>query len=386
MAETITIRGADGGIFSYTLERVLQGLLQTLANGQVDEAAHLYAGVREDIAYQLIAKAQGNNELFQQVANLFHRARDYQRAAYCCEQMDEPEKAADLYARAGDPNAAAHCYAAAGQRLKAAEMFERGHNHIEAARLFLGEPGTEAAVRAALCFEKGNRPFDAAQAFEKAGKNEKALALYQAVDDDSPDKKTAAQSAAALLARSALRPAPVDLGTPLVGANVGGVAGVTAGSDDAKGSSRVTLMEGFDFLKRLPLFSDLSLADLKSTYHLCEVITAPIGEKLVTCGQASTALWVILEGNVEVRTGAGREIARLAAGDHVGEMSLFDDAPASVDVVTATTLRALRLNKGGLRDLMAANDAFAVSIWRVLFLSVRDRLRATTDRLSAGGS
>ena len=128
------------------------------------------------------------------------------------------------------------------------------------------------------------------------------------------------------------------------------------------------------------------MADLKSTYHLCEVITAPIGEKLVTCGQASTALWVILEGNVEVRTGAGREIARLAAGDHVGEMSLFDDAPASVDVVTATTLRALRLNKGGLRDLMAANDAFAVSIWRVLFLSVRDRLRATTDRLSAGGS
>lgn len=390
MSETVTIRGADGGEFFYTLERVVQGLIQTLASGRVDEAADLYSRIREDIAFQLIAKTQGNPEVFQQVANLFYRARDYQRAAYCCEQLDEQEKAAQLYERASDPTAAAQCYAAAGQKLKAAEMFEKAGNLVEAAKLYLLEQTPEAAVRGAMCFEKAQRPFDAAQAWEKAGKDEKALALYAAVEDDSPDKKMATRLAKELLERSKLKraatgqiPAFVDVtGGAAVGADVASMGG---GTIDDDGRNRVTLMEGFDFFGRLPLFSELSLAELKAIYHLCDVVRVPFGDKLVEAGQASSALWVILDGSVDVRGTSGRDVARLETGAHVGEMGLFDDAPAGVDVIAATAVRALRLDKRGFRDLMAGNDAFAVRVWRVLFLTLRDRLRATTDRLAAGG-
>ena len=62
-------------------------------------------------------------------------------------------------------------------------------------------------------------------------------------------------------------------------------------------------------------------------------------------------------------------------------MSLFDDAPAGVDVAVAAPGRALRLDKLGFREVLAANDALAVRIHRVLFRTLRDRLRSTTDQL-----
>lgn len=384
MSETVMVRGADGAEFFYTLDRVMQGLIQTLAAGRVDDAADLYSRVREDIAFQLIGKTQGNKEVFQQVANLFYRARDFQRAAYCCEQLDEQEKAAGLYEKAGDHAAAAQCFAAAGNTRKAAEMFEKGGNAVEAAKLYLllGDP--DHCARAALCLEKAGRTFDAAQAWEKAGRTEKALALYQAVDDDSPEKKMANKMAKELLDRSGLKRAETGQLSAAVIANAVAGADIGGGVVDADGKNRVTLMEGFDFLKRLPLFADLSLAELKAVYHLCHVVMVPFGDLLVEHGAPSPALWVILEGVVDVRASSGREIARLGPGNHVGEMGLFDDAAAGVDVIAAAPIRALRLDKQGFTAAMAADDGFAVRIYRVLFSTLRDRLRATTDRLAAG--
>lgn len=387
MTETVMVRGADGAEFFYTLDRVIGGLLQTLAAGRVDEAADLYARIREDIAFQLIAKAQGNKEVFQQVANLFFRARDFQRAAYCCEQMDEQEKAANLYEKAGDAAAAAQCYAAAGNTAKAAEMFEKGGNAVEAAKLYLMAGDAEHAARAALCYEKANRPFDAAQAWDKAGRSEKALALYQSVDDDSPDKKLAQKLAKELLERSSLKRASTGV---LSAADVNGV--ISGGHVDEAdpdnagggGANRVTLMEGFGFLQKLPLFKELSLAELKAIYHLCNVVSVGFGQKLVEQGAPAPALWVLLDGVVDVRGANGKQIARLQAGDHVGEMGLFDAAPSGVDVIAAAPVRALRLDKHGFTEAMAADDGFAVRVYRVLFSTLRDRLRATTDRLAAG--
>lgn len=374
MSDTVTIRGADGADYAYSLDRVLDGLITTIASGRVDEAARLYAQIREDIAYQLISRTQGNVDVFRQVTNLFFRARDYARAAYCCEQLDEHHKAAELYERADDHAHAAQMYAIAGDTLKAAEMFEKAGSLVEAAKLHLHLPGADHAVRAAMCFEKANRTFDAAQAWEKAGRPEKALGLYQAVDDDSPDKKVAIKLAAAIdeqlglqRARTGQFPAVVDI--PIGGGHVEGAP-----------QQRVTMMDGFEQLAQLPLFADVALHDLKTLYHLCELVDLPFGAKMIGAGTSSPALWVLLSGTVDVR-GGQREIARLQAGAHVGEMGLFDDAPSAVDVVVAAPGRALRLDKRGFREALATNDALAVRIHRALFRTLRDRLRQTTEQL-----
>jgi CRP-like cAMP-binding protein len=96
-------------------------------------------------------------------------------------------------------------------------------------------------------------------------------------------------------------------------------------------------------------------------------------------------MWIVLDGALVVSSRGGAEVARLGAGAHVGEMGLFDDAPANVDVVVAVTGRALRLDRRGFRDAMATNDSFAVRVYRALFVALRDRLRATTDRVRTSG-
>jgi tetratricopeptide (TPR) repeat protein len=377
MSETVTIRGADGADYFYNLDRVLDGLVATLSAGRVDEAASLYAQVREDIAFQLIGKTQGNLDVLRQVANLFFRARDYGRAAYCCEQLDEHHKAAELYERADDHAQAAQMYALAGATEKAAEMYEKAGSLVEAARLHLLLPGVDHAVRAALCFERAHRAFDAAQAWEKAGKGEKALGLYHAVDDDSPDKKVAQKLAAALEEQLGMQRAQTGM---MAAADIPVGGGFV---DDAQ--QRVTMMSGFEQLAKLPLFSELALTELKAIYHLCELVELPFGAAIIEAGASSPALWVLLSGVLDVRghshDGAAAEIARLMPGAHVGEMGLFDDVPAGVDVVVSAPGRALRLDKRGFREVMNTNDAFAVRVHRVLFRTLRDRLRKTTDLL-----
>jgi tetratricopeptide (TPR) repeat protein len=382
MSDTVTIRAADGTEYAYALDRVLDGLVSALSAGHVDAAVSLYAQIREDIAFQLINKTQAHPEIFRQVANLFFQARDFSRAGYCCEHLDEPAKAAELYERGDDFSAAAQMYAAAGHTKKAAEMFEKAGSLVEAAKLFLllgADDGDDNVVRAAMCFEKAGRIYDAAVAWMKAERLEKALGLFLSIDEDSPEKKHADAHAKDLQQRLSLKrantgqmlavgPAAVDIG--------GGVV------LDAHSPS-VTMMEGFEALRRVPLFGQLSLAELKTIYHLCQVTDVAFGEKLVEAGKPSPALWIVLNAIVDVRGAGGRDVARLQAGDHLGEMGLFDDAVSGVEVVVAAPGRALRLNKVGFRDAMAANDAFATRIYRVLFSTMRDRLRETTDLLLA---
>jgi tetratricopeptide (TPR) repeat protein len=388
MSETVTIRGADGAEFFYTLDRILEGLITALAAGRVDEAVDLYSRCREDIGFQLISRVQGKGEVFRQVANMFFRARDFQRAAYCCEHLEEPAKAAALYEQADDPAAAAQMYAAAGSPLKAAEMFAKAGNNLEAARLY---QHSGEHLRAALCFEKARRPFDAAQAYEKAGRPEKAVELFQAVDDDSPDKKMAGKLAKELLERSSLQRAHTGQIAAVAVSAAGAVVpaapiAVGGGELDDEGKNRVTMMEGFDFLHRLPLFAELSLPELKGLYHLCDVVPFSFGDKLVDAKGPAPALFILLEGVVDVRGGKhGAAIARLGAGSHVGEMSLFDDAPAGVDVVAAAPGRALRLNRQGFAEVLRTSDSLGVRVYRVLFRTVAERLRETTRRLEAAG-
>jgi tetratricopeptide (TPR) repeat protein len=370
VSETVTIRGKnpDEKDFFYSLDRVIAGLLTALEQGRIEEAVDVYMRCRDDIGYQVIARAQGNPEAFKQVANLFYRARDYARAAFCCEQLEEHTKAAALYERCDDYAAAAQMYAAGGDKLKAAEMFDKSGAFVDAAKLFsaVGEP-----VRAAACLEKAQRHFDAAREYLAAGRREKALELLQLVDVDSADKKEANRLIKEIMAQT-LQRAPTQ--------SVPAVVDIGGGPLPAPGQV-VTVMEGFDFMKRLPLFEELSLPELKSVYHLCEIKTFAPGSVLIADGQPAPALFIVLEGQLQVRAGSGEVIATLAVGAHAGEMSLIDDGPATASVTASLPTRTLRLDRRGFKDVLAAQDGLALRVTRVMLRVLVARLRETTARL-----
>lgn len=401
--KTITIKGSQPGEadFYYPLDRVLDAIIAALKAGHVDQAVDVYSRCREDIGFQLIARAQADSHLFQATANVFFRARDYARAAFCCEQLEEHLKAAELYERCDDWAQAAQMYASAGNPSKAAEMFLKCGNLVEAGRLYrdMSDP-----LQAAACFERARRPFDAATMYQQAGRLEKAIEVLNTVDEESSERKIATKVIRELLAEAKLQRAgggqvpggsasterlpgessgaaspPQDLLELEEGAIV--PASPSTGGVGEDGRGIVTMMDGFDVLRELPLFAQLSLTELKSVYHLCEVQQVQPGDVVIQEGQPAPALFVVMGGSLEVRTAAGDKVAELGVGEHAGEMSLIDDTPAGVSVVVAASGRVLRLDKNGFRAALVASDALALRVMRVFIRVLTERLRETTARV-----
>ena len=393
VADTVTIRGRAPGEadFFYTLDRVLGGLLAALKAGRVDEAVDVYTRCREDIGYQIISRAQGDAELFKQVANLFFRARDYARAAYCCEHLEEHAKAAQLYERCDDFAQAAQMYAAVGERQKSAEMFEKDGAHVEAGKLFrdLGDP-----LRAAACFERARKHFDAATCYQQAGKLEKAIEVLNLIDEDNPDRKVANKVIKELMAQAKLQRAPTQQ-IPVQSVEPVKSSGPTTpepillggGQLPESGKGLVTVMEGFELLHSLPLFAEVSLPELKSLYHLCEVKNVAAGEAVIRAGAPADALSIVIAGQLQVRApGATVPISVVGPGQHVGDMSFVDDGAAAVDVVAVAPSRLLRLEKDGFRQVLHTQDGLALRIYRAINQVLTARLRETTARLAQGAS
>ncbi len=111
----------------------------------------------------------------------------------------------------------------------------------------------------------------------------------------------------------------------------------------------------FDFLRKVPLFAELSDADLA---HVCEagkeVRLAP-GQDLFAEGDAADAAFIIQEGELEVfKRSEQREIllAVRCVGDVIGEMALIEEAPRMASVRARTDAILLAITKAELEALL----------------------------------
>ena len=80
-------------------------------------------------------------------------------------------------------------------------------------------------------------------------------------------------------------------------------------------------------LRNIPVFADMSDADLQRIATFATEDSAPEGAVLVREGDYSTELIAIEEGTAEVRHD-GRQLATLGPGDVFGETGVLDKEPA----------------------------------------------------------
>jgi CRP-like cAMP-binding protein len=89
-----------------------------------------------------------------------------------------------------------------------------------------------------------------------------------------------------------------------------------------------------------------------------EPVSFEQGAVIMTQGTQDNSMFVILEGAARVRASLPdaavvREIAIIASGDIVGEMSLMTGAPRSATVTAMTALRTLKITKPTIEMLLA---------------------------------
>ena len=109
----------------------------------------------------------------------------------------------------------------------------------------------------------------------------------------------------------------------------------------------------------------LSDADLMAVGSHGVARNYPKNAIIVTEGDRTDSLYVILEGRVKVfvSDGEGREMLLLTQGqgEYFGEMML-DEGPRSASIMTLEPSRFLVVQKNDFREFVASNPAFALSL------------------------
>lgn len=119
----------------------------------------------------------------------------------------------------------------------------------------------------------------------------------------------------------------------------------------------------------------------------------PAGGVVIEQGVPVDALFILLEGRLAVwlknRRGAERELARLSAGEIVGEMSFVDARPPSATVKAVEDSTVFALSKAILNRKLAADSGFAARFYRALAIylstTVRERHRDLGTGVGGGG-
>lgn len=136
--------------------------------------------------------------------------------------------------------------------------------------------------------------------------------------------------------------------------------------------------------KVLFLFGQLSDDDVEWMTRTGSKRVLPRGEVLIRQGVPVEAVFILLEGRLAVwltgRDGQEREIARLNAGEIVGEMSFVDSRPPSATVRGLDDSTVFAVSKAALSAKLAADLGFAARFYRALAMylatTVRERHRA----------
>ena len=85
-------------------------------------------------------------------------------------------------------------------------------------------------------------------------------------------------------------------------------------------------------------------------------VEVPRGADLMQQNEVAASMFIILEGAARVtvlgQNNDPREVAVLAAGDHVGEMSLMTGAPRNATVTALTRMRVLEITKDPIEALL----------------------------------
>ena len=119
-------------------------------------------------------------------------------------------------------------------------------------------------------------------------------------------------------------------------------------------------------LEGLKILQDLSEEERREIFALTRQVEVKKGEQIMTQGHHKQSLWFILEGRCQItrRTESGCQLnlAELEPFTHFGEMSFFDPAPHSADVVALTDMKLLRLTREDFDKLAATGCRSALKL------------------------
>ncbi|NOJ77498.1 cyclic nucleotide-binding domain-containing protein [Myxococcus xanthus] len=368
---------------------------EAVAQGTVDMAVRIYealAASQRDVVLEESSRASASARVT--LVSVLRRARDFAGAARVLEVDGAAAEVAQLHEQAGALLPAAEAWLRADEPARAAAAFERGGALERALSLYESLRAREAMAR---CLTRLRRPMEAAAVYRELGNPHAELESLRAV---SPDIAVARREA--VLRMSALLDAQgeswralVLLADALQEPELRGDIALQAehtrllrhlnlnGGPSVEPARAPPLPppppDGYEYLKAIPLFGELSLVDMKDLYQLARPVQFARGATVLAKGAPGSGLLVLLEGTVDVLVGpepGARLLNTLGPGAFIGEVSLILDGDTSAQVCARTDVRALRVTRVDFQHYLDTHEAAALRILRLFTEKLAERVRA----------
>jgi CRP/FNR family cyclic AMP-dependent transcriptional regulator len=95
------------------------------------------------------------------------------------------------------------------------------------------------------------------------------------------------------------------------------------------------------------------------------------GEKVFCEGSPGTSMYVVLDGNVEIRVG-GKCMEVAGRGSIIGEMALIDSSTRSATVVAIDYCVLVQVNRSQFLSLMQKTPRFGLYVMKTLVTRLRN--------------
>jgi CRP/FNR family transcriptional regulator, cyclic AMP receptor protein len=140
---------------------------------------------------------------------------------------------------------------------------------------------------------------------------------------------------------------------------------------------RLSTIERVLFLKSVGVFSAIPGEELAPLAAVARELVFSEGDTFIREGEFGDSLYIIVDGEVDVRVG-GDHVATRGAGSVVGEMAVLSGHPRTATCTASTEVFALQLIRDDFMEMIAERPAVAIGVIGVLV----ERLDQATQQLA----
>ena len=134
-------------------------------------------------------------------------------------------------------------------------------------------------------------------------------------------------------------------------------------------------MDDQELLRTVPIFSELTDADIASLARLSARRRFPKDTVVFFENEEGDSFFMILEGRIKVTIlgDDGREVilTMLGPGDFFGEMALLDNEPRSATAIAVEETELLSLNRADFQSVLTDNRSISTALIKVLSARLR---------------
>jgi CRP/FNR family transcriptional regulator, cyclic AMP receptor protein len=124
------------------------------------------------------------------------------------------------------------------------------------------------------------------------------------------------------------------------------------------------------FLRKVPLFTDLSAQDLEMLSRIVRVMKLDKGDMIFTRESSADSLYVVVDGLVRIfaksRTGETKTFAYLEPREFFGEMALLQKMERSADAMAMVPSTLLALRRTDFQNLIKKRPQLSVALIKAL--------------------